>query len=373
MNELWQKIVSFFEKLGGTDIDFAVVAIAVVLLVLIAILLFLGNKVEQHKKDLLIEHLSDEIRPNDFYEHELNDCYIELAIRIFEWHRKAIYTRDGEYTHAFLECKDEIRSKFKPKVTTQFVKRFSVFSPGVVLYFSDEFREWIECNYSDATVNDFYDVLLSYFDYLLDNDEIDIGIVLIENQVMTLEEDDLDTECDAPDMSEEIDEIVDDTKNDILKMQHKVYVDAYNEQIQIIKANSGRGLLPVHTNHISSEFNKYLSTRKVYSQQKFLSECESLTPDSEETGCYIIYNTYTGKYFVGKSNTPMLKAYSFLTGSTPSNSLLPHEFSTGHMVLVKVVPVVDSGYVSASALQKALVKCYHSMYPFGYNQVPNKT
>lgn len=363
MDDIFNHILQYIDKFDNLSVDSIAMIIVVSLVVIVCILICMTIKSEKKRKDLLIEHFDDILQPNDYYERELNDCYIELTIRLFEYHNKAIYTRDGKYNHSFLECRDIIRSKFKQMVTTQITKRKFFVISNVIVKFNPDFCNWILISYSDALLKDFYDVLLSYFDYLSNNDLIDLGIVFAEERVETIE---VESKVDLVEEEPIIDE------SPALKMKHKVYVDTYNKEIQIIKNNNGRGLLPINTRHVTSEFVDYVSSRRVYSHQKFVAMCTS-DLQQEDLGCYIIYNTYTNKYFVGKSKTPLQRAYAMVMGEVDSDSLLPYEFSLGHMVLVKIVPFVRSGYDDINSLQKALVKCYNSLYPDGYNQKVSKS
>lgn len=372
--------------MSGMPNNIIIAAIVLFMLLISAVCIFLKIYHLKHPVSLmLIDHLDDEVNPNDYVMSELNDCYTEIAIRIFEVKKKTICTQDGRYRNAFLQCRDNVRRKFRPRVLSQYVK--SNFDTYVTLTFSDEFKVFVKQNYPDAEYDELFSVLLMYFDAL--NPSVSImerrvnNEYIVEkfyqcfetameknlaNQIQVIMEEKQQEEK----LSESIKYVYNKTKQN--KSKIKDYQDAYRNSIVTIQNNGNVGLLPPvwNTKTITRSLFNHIAAQPVIGQKRFIDIASNL--DYEEIlGCYVIYNTYTGKYFVGKARRPIHRAYAVLKGEVKTNSiLLSYEFADGNMMLVKSIPLDGSGFESLDELQKTLVIAYNSLYPNGYNVVNKK-
>lgn len=351
--------------------DLIIICSAIVAILIIIYVIF-SIKTKKFKNDLLVNHLGDRIEPNSFYEHELDDCYTNLTIRLFKKRKKKIYNHNGEYTESFIKYRDKVRKKIKPYIVESNMMHTKSFYPS--LYFNSDFCNWVKSYHEDACVKDFYDVMIMYvlckikqLNMKITDANVDNYLIIqaeaLSNDVKTM----MLENCIENSLSKNVKIMYDDDNQ--IKIKRSEYIAAYNKCIGNIKSNNGIGLVPVITEHMQKSFYDYLCGLKVVSHQKLLKLNEDENFVDEKEGCYIIYNTYTGKYFVGKAKHPLNRAYLLLTRKVLSSSvLLSYEFSLGNMMLIKIVPLEGSGYMTLSDLQKALVRAYNSLNPYGYNK-----
>lgn len=346
------------------------IIISIMILVLSIIYIIINVRHTRFMKDLLVNHLMDIIEPNSFYERELEQCYTNLVIRIFNAKKRKIYKKNGEITDKFIEYRNEMRRKIKPYIVDIKLGDRYVYPKSC---FHQDFCDWIKSHYSAALVSDFYDIVIIYVSYKMQqlnmqvtneniNEYLDVQSSALSNDVKEIMFETNIEKC----LSNNVKTIY--SNDEQLKSDKKAYIAAYNACIKQIKLSQGIGLVPVCTEHISKSFYDYLCSLKVISQQKLLRENENNNVTSEE-GCYIIYNTYTKKYFVGKAKSPLSRVYLVLNRKVLTNSvLLSYEFSLGQMMLIKIVPLNGSGYHTLTDLQKALVRAYNTLNPNGYNR-----
>lgn len=358
---------SIFSSLFDSYSSFNVIILCALCLVVLCFACIIVKTRQNHllHSTFLVEHLDDWIEPNDYVMKELDDCYTEIAIRLFEMKNKLIFTNEGKYRNMFLQCRNNVRNQFKYKVLVQSMK--SKFNTFVSLKFNREFADFVEQNYPEAAYGELFDILLFYFDYL--NPKLNImkskDEDVIEPDVDTNTKILVETEEQEMNLAKSVQQVYEDVHNEKLKKQ--AYIDAYKKTILSIQSNHNIGLLPLHPEFVSKELLDFISFQPVIGQRKFIEMATDNTYQ-EMVGCYIIYNTYTNKYFVGKANRPFHRAYAVLTDKVKTNStLLSVEFLKGHMMLLKSIPLLGSGYDSVDELQKVLVRAYGSLYPNGYN------
>ena len=82
------------------------------------------------------------------------------------------------------------------------------------------------------------------------------------------------------------------------------------------------------------------------------------------TGVYILHNTLKEKYYVGQSVNVFNRVRQHFTGH--GNRGVYADYLTGDKFMVKVIPLVKSGYTTLNSLERDTITAYNAYYK-GYN------
>jgi hypothetical protein len=160
----------------------------------------------------------------------------------------------------------------------------------------------------------------------------------------------------------------DDAEKEVL--YKRLATVSYNAAVKDVKLHDNRGINPVSLSYLRPKFLSVLCGLKVYTHQKLLSmegTNEAYSLDAE--GCYIVYNTFNNKYFVGRSDRMFRRVHELLASKDFSGCVeLKNDINSGHFVLVKFVLLKDSGYSKSARLQRDLILSYDCRQGRGYNK-----
>lgn len=278
---------------------------------------------------------------NDYYKKEIFDCCTELAIRSYEQRGNQVYFH-GTYTDDFLDYKERI---------TNIV--FANIANGDD--FSDAFVKYINRTSKKARIKDFYKMLLLYLK------EINIMV----NASIGFKSDE-------------------ELKNDLVERIQRIYVEKqqktnYQDEFSNIckkylaelSDKKQKGLMPCNKSIMTKRLYDTISSSKIISQKGLLSFVNSHSDSNINTvGCYVIYNTFSEKYYIGKGYHIISDACLYLfENSSNSNQDLFRDVLSGHVFLFKFVSLKNSGYDNVNNLKNVLMQGYNSLKPNGYNDI----
>lgn len=309
--------------------------------------------------ELLFDHLSDSILPNSYFVVELERCGIDLAHKMMKYHHGS----------DFEPYRRKMLKKIKPLI---FVQSSNPNQNWIQFEFSDLFKDFVNEYFETSVVKDFYKVVSSYLQYMYR----DVPVVVHKNtefeqslteslvSEMRLAEDMYHSEVESALESKRLE--ADDNSLENVK---KRIITAYNFTIQEIKSHNNRGLNPVKIDILNDRFMVKLLSYKVFTQQKLFDMTSEQAMDFNCQGCYIIYNTFTKKYFIGQSDTMYNRVHTLLTSSSvKACASLQSDINAGHMILVKFVRFEDTGYTNINALHRDLILAYDCRQEKGYNK-----
>lgn len=149
---------------------------------------------------------------------------------------------------------------------------------------------------------------------------------------------------------------------------HHDIIDMYNKHVQLVKQNDGHGLLPVKTETVSQTVYQYMYSTIVLSHQLLHEVFEVDFSEIDVVGCAIIYNTYTEKYLIIKSDKIYSGLKALLNGQIIDYAVtFGADLLVGHMLLTRVIPLDKSGYTDLDFLYVSLIRAYDCYEPKGYN------
>lgn len=312
------------------------------------------------RNQYLVDWLEDPIPDYSYFMTKLEKCCTKYAYRM-------MYSCNGsDYELFYNKMREKIQPLFFRPVTTE--------DHWDKWYFSSQFKSFVLNNWSESKVRDFYSVACMFMDYMwqdfshvqyVSHDYIEGLTRDVVNKVMQTE---AARELQRQILNEVATQNEIDTKEKD-ELTKKLIVASYNCAIRDLKLHNNRGLNPVNTDRLTDDFVEKLLSYRVYTQPKLLSMAsDDEAVDLHCPGCYIIYNTFTGKYFVGKSDSIFVRVYTLISSSYCEECLaLKKDIESGHLILVKFVKLEDSGYDDLSKLQRDLILSYDCRQDKGYN------
>lgn len=283
----------------------------------------------------------------EFLDHEqkLYTQYYNMIFECYEiegrWKTKKVYFTNPE----FLEW---LRSQTKQYQVQDFVK-------AVVTY-----MRYIECELKRNFDTD-DDIYLDKDGYAIDRDGNRLESIQERAERLAAEE-----KATTKDIAKSVQAIK--SKKDSKEVRQKS-IERYQRCIDHVKENGGKGLLPDRPQSVPTVLYHSLYSLKVYGDQQIARMMYDDRWDHlSEAGCYLVYDTYNGKYFVGKADNiyPALKSCLDVTPGHSNNAITP-SLIAGHRVLVKMVPLQSSGFSDIDKLYEALIRAYKAYAPVGYN------
>ena len=141
----------------------------------------------------------------------------------------------------------------------------------------------------------------------------------------------------------------------------------YKQCVQNIHDNGDHGLMPDRPQSIPVALYREIYEARVYGHQQIYRMINDVKWNNlSAKGCYIIYNTFNGKHLVGKADNLYADLKACLLGSSMISDFR-RDLMKGHMLLVKFVPISNSGMSDINVLYEALCRAYKAFIPSGYN------
>lgn len=273
---------------------------------------------------------------SDYVEFNIKDVLVEDCTNItkqtFNKESKLIYKKDGTYRQHFCNEVDKLCNKFK----------IYCFDGNHLSY---NFRVYISENKPNATVSSITDLCFQYIDWLNTPKK--------------------SVAQEKPVVKQQSELIVKEINYHMVS--HHDIVANYNKHIRKIKDNGGVGLCPVYSKLLQSDLLTILRRTPCLSQQKVEKILADRTK-SDFTGCYILFNTTTEKYYVGQSKNVYKRLYQHIScKSKGGGKQFDDDIVAGHMFLTKVISLKASNYDSLDALEADLIAAYDA-YNNGYNK-----
>lgn len=273
---------------------------------------------------------------SDYVEFDIKDVLesgcVQITKETFNKESKVVYKKDGTYRQHFCNEVDKLCNKCK-------VYCFD----GNRLSYS--FRTYISENNPNAKVGSITNLCFQYIDWL-NNPK--------KNVVQ-----------EKPIAEKQSELVIEQPRYNVIS--HHEIVANYNKHIRKIKDNGGIGLYPVYPKLLRLDLLVTLRSTPCLSQQKV----EKILADgakSDFTGCYILFNTTTEKYYVGQSKNVYKRLYQHISGkSKGGGKQFDDDVAAGHMFLTKVISLKASNYDSLDALEADLIAAYDA-YNNGYNK-----
>lgn len=321
------------------------------------------------------------------FDHALNAAIHKKAV--FDYQSRFEMTTDmyGDPRPEFLEHERKLHIQYYNMIFQHYETQGAFGRVKKVYFANPEFLEWLKMQSKQYQTQDFVNAVVTYMHYIeceiretfgdVENvyvnedgyvvDEKGNRLESIQEKKERLEKEDAETQEDIMKSYQEV-----KTKKDIDSSRKKV-VDRYQQCINEIKANGGRGLMPEKPQSIPVALYQMLYSLKVYGDQQINRMMSDSRWDTlSETGCYIIYNTYNGKSYVGMSDNIYSAIKSYLNGKmSDNNDAFRKDIAAGHKVLVKMVPLHNSGYADINHLYEALSRAYKVQSSAGYNTAAN--
>ena len=328
-------------------------------------ILFIGILVGVHLYDAsfktkpLSSVLYGEIAPNSYFQQqaELSCVYFtKLVMR---------YQQGNDF--------DLFYNKLMPRIKPLFFNQ-KVENNSVKIYFSNSFIEFVENGYENPLIGQFPKIAKDYLKSVVTVDDdlhVDSNFeqVLIDDVVTTV----MTTQEAQKQQAEMISEIIADaTEIDTSQkdaLMKRLISASYNCAVKDIKLHGNKGLNPNDLSILKKNTLQVVCDGKVYTHQKLLTLSDECRAELDVEGCYIIFNTFTNKYFVGKSDTMFSRVYSMLTSPEGNGcQALKSDINMGHLVLVKFIRLGDTDYKDVTRLQRDLILSYDCRQDKGYNR-----
>lgn len=223
-----------------------------------------------------------------------------------------------------------------------------------VFEFNPDFCDWVEENAASNRVCDLHKVVMKY-------------VRVLEQQEQQARSDKEDEEITVR-ISEAFDEIREKRNADkepLKPVSRHDIVAAYNHQIDTI-SEEGHGLMPYCPKFLSAEAYRNLYICPLYSHQAISDFMTGNVAITHANGCYIAYNTFRDKYFIGQADDLARGVKQLWTGH--ENFDFYADLVAGHLMLVKIVRLAGSDYNTCDSLYSALVSAYSAAGSTGYNK-----
>lgn len=307
----------------------------------------------------LIDHVYDEIKPNDYFSMELEKCSLKFAQKMMKYHHGS----------DFEPYRRKMWKKLKPLFLCQ---TYDEKRNRIVVTFSPIFIDFVGSQLETLLVRDFYMVATDYIRYM----HKDLPVVVHKSsefeehlsEMLLNELRTADNIYNAELETAELQKKMDEDENSPANVKKRIVV-AYNATIQEIKSHNNRGLNPIVINILKDSFLVKILSLKVFTQQKLFDMTSDNAMEFNDKGCYVIYNTFTRKYFVGQSDTMFTRVCTIITSPTAKACVeLKNDIDLGHMILVKFISLQDSGYTDINRLHRDLILSYDCRQPKGYNK-----
>lgn len=344
----------------------------VILFILFGIIAFLIFSIvvtikymDSFKRQEIDPFLIQPITSDSYFMKEADRCYYYFA-------KSAAFRQRGNDTNSFYS---KIRDKLKPLL---FELKDSK------LYISSQFSEFILQQPGRHIVGEFFKFCKAYVKYM-HHDVAGINHMDAEfeaNLVSDVVDRVMETEAARQEVERRIGEavpvpVISDNSNDVdiyavekKELMRRLSLSTFNCAIRDIKLHDGIGMIPANECYLKHVLYNMVCKLRIYTQQKIkgmVHSEEASVLDCE--GCYIVLNTFNSKYFVGRSDMMFSRVYGMVIScnSDPCAELVS-DLNDGHLVLVKFVPLEQSGYTDIVKMQRDLVLAYDCRQGNGYNR-----
>ena len=317
----------------------------------------------------IIGHFSEKsFSLNSKFSADIDSGICKVASIDFKKKKISIWDEDGYTSDEFEEYADDMIYKWK-----KYVVEYSN-CKCTRLRFTKKFCDYVNDMYGDCYIKDLSKVVTTY---------------ILDLQVKSQRR--RDAIFDMKDLQERIkfaiSYVVSKRKKQAVLtpvVEHNVRMSdvfkkdiqsAYNNVIYKIKEANGVGLMPVSSKFVPSRLYHMLYQLPVLSYFKLSGRISDEEKSNfEQKGCFLLYNTFTNKYYVGTSDNPYLTIRKIMSGKSVDvdSQFLCRDVYERHMFLAKVLPLDDSGYTDVDVLKRILLDAYAAYEPSGYNKTLDK-
>lgn len=357
-------IESCFSSLVSA-ISYIVAGIVVVMIICFAVAAY---ELSQKHRPLYRKLRKGAIRVNGQLAQRLRDVIRRRAIYDFESRFEMYRDRKGNDRPEFIQYFSDISREWWPFI----FEEYTDVENDITVYFTNPmFVEWLKDCDTAYQLDDFEKAVWRYMK------------VIDKQRQAAIEEEYAEYERALQERQSKIDQEDEQIRQGIVKsiaavkrrkekaVTKAVIVDRYNRCVQDIHANEDHGLLPDRPQSIPIALYRYLYGARIYGNQQIHRMMDDAKWDSlSAKGCYIIFNTFNGKHFVGKSENIYADLKLCLHGQGVGDQMpFRKDLLVGHMMLVKFVVLSESGISDLNVLHEALCRSYKSFDPIGYNKV----
>ena len=348
----------------------AIFVLVGVIVFLILVFIVVNFYMDSFKRRDIVDFLGEPVMPDSYFLKEADRCYRHFA-------KTMMLQQHG--SDADLFCR-KMRDRLKPLFFMQQTSGGSY----PVLYIAPQFAEFILQQPGHHTAGEVFKFMKAYVKHMyhdvsgISHVDAEFESYLVNNVVDRV----MMTDAAQKEVQRRIEESVpvpviceqnhdaDVYAEEKKELSRRLALSSFNCAVRDIKLHDGVGMVPQRDGYLSRQVYDMLCGLKIYTQQKIkgmvhLDEASVL--DCE--GCYVVLNTFNARYFVGRSDMMFTRVYELVTSyDSGACASLKQDVNEGHLVLVKFVPLEQTGYTDAVKLQRGLVLSYDCRHDRGYNR-----